>query len=228
MNESSFSTLRPLRNISLATLCAFGLSNCTTNPFTGEQQASKSAVGAGVGTLIGAGLGALIGEHDGNAGKGALIGAGVGFLGGLGVGQYMDQQEALIRNQLQGTGVSVTRQGNNIILNMPQDITFGVGQDSLRPEMANTLDSVALVLNKYEKTLVSVQGHTDSDGSKSYNQNLSERRALGVANYLASRQVNAQRLGTQGYGESQPIASNANTAGKSQNRRVEVHIVPQG
>lgn len=205
------------------------LANCTTtNPYTGQQQVSKTAAGAGLGTLIGAGLGAIIGNNtgDGDAGRGALIGAGAGLVAGGGIGQYMDQQEALIRRQLQGTGVSVTREGNNIILNMPQDITFDVAQDNLRPEMTNTLDSVALVLNKFDKTLVTVEGHTDSDGSKSYNQNLSERRALRVSNYLAGRRVSGQRLVTRGYGETQPIASNGTSAGKAQNRRVEVHIVP--
>ena len=138
----------------------------------------------------------------------------------------MDQQEALIRQQLQGSGVTVTRDGDNIVLNMPQDITFDVAQDALRPEMANTLNSVALALNKFDKTLVNVGGHTDSDGSNSYNQNLSERRSLAVGNYLASQQVNPQRLIVRGYGEAQPIASNSSSTGKAQNRRVEIHIVP--
>ena len=218
-----------LRSVALAGLFTVSLSNCTTtNPYTGEQQLSKSAAGAGIGTLVGAGLGALIGQHAGNGdgGRGALIGAGVGFLAGGGIGQYMDQQEALIRNQLRGSGVSVTRQGNNLVLNMPQDVTFDVAQDNLRPEMAGTLDSVAVVLNKFDKTAITVAGHTDSDGSQSYNQNLSERRALRVANYLGSRSVAQQRLFTQGHGESHPIAANSSSQGKAQNRRVEVHIVP--
>lgn len=218
-----------LRSLALAGLCSTSLSHCTTNnAFTGQQQISKSAIGAGIGTAVGAGLGAIIGNNTGdrNGGRGALIGAGAGFLLGGGIGQYMDQQEALIRRQLQGTGVSVTREGNNILLNMPQDITFDVAQDNLRPEMSNTLDSVALVLNKFEKTQVTVGGHTDSDGSNSYNQDLSQRRALSVANYLASRNVNTQRLLARGLGETQPIASNNSSAGKALNRRVEVHIVP--
>ena len=218
-----------LKGLTLASLCAFSLSNCTTsNAYTGEQQVSKTAVGAGLGALAGAGLGAIIGNNTGNGdgGRGALIGAGIGLLAGGAVGQYMDQQEALIRQELQGTGVSVTRQGNNIILNMPQDITFGSGQASLRPEMASTLNSVALVLNKFDQTSVTVRGHTDSDGSHAYNQNLSENRALSVSNYLANQRVNGQRLITQGFGETQPIASNNSSAGKAQNRRVEVHIVP--
>ena len=229
-----YSCMMTFRNSSLSAviasgLCLVTLSNCTTtNAYTGQQQVSKTALGGGIGAAIGAGLGAIIGNNtgDGDAGRGALIGAGVGLLAGGGIGQYMDQQEALIRRQLQGTGVSVTREGNEIILNMPQDITFDVAQDALRPEMANTLDSIVLVLNKFDKTVLTVEGHTDSDGTNSYNQNLSERRSLSVANYLASRQVNPQRLVAKGYGETQPIASNATSAGKAQNRRVELHIVP--
>ena len=228
MTETSFSK-RALKVSALASLSALTLSNCTTtNAYTGQQQVSKTAAGAGIGTLVGAGLGAIIGNNtgDGDAGRGALIGAGVGLLAGGGIGQYMDQQEALIRRQLEGTGVSVTREGNNIVLNMPQDITFATGQDSLRSDMANTLNSVALVLKKFDKTLVTVEGHTDSDGSNAYNQNLSERRALRVSNYLSSQGVNGQRLIARGYGETQPIASNGTSAGKAQNRRVEIHIVP--
>lgn len=229
MNKQTCHSPLTFKALALAGIVVITLSNCTTtNPYTGEQQISKTTAGAGIGTLLGAGLGAIIGNNtgDGDAGRGALIGAGTGFIAGGGVGQYMDQQEALIRRQLEGTGVSVSREGNNIILNMPQDITFAVGQDSLRSDMANTLNSVALVLKKFEQTVVTVEGHTDSDGSNSYNQDLSERRALRVSNYLASQSINAQRLITRGFGETQPVASNANSAGKAQNRRVEIHIVP--
>jgi outer membrane protein OmpA-like peptidoglycan-associated protein len=206
------------------------LASCTTtNPYTGEQQVSKTAAGSGIGALAGAGLGAIIGNNvgDGDAGRGALIGAGVGALAGGGIGNYMDRQEAAIRQELQGSGVSVTRDGNNIILNMPHDITFDVARDELRDEFGRTLNSVALVLKKFDKTLVQVNGHTDSDGGTSYNQNLSERRALRVSNFLANQGVNPQRLITRGFGESQPIASNNTQAGKAQNRRVEVYIVPR-
>ena len=228
MTKPSFSP-RSLKVSALASFSVLALSNCTTtNAYTGEQQVSKTAAGAGIGTLVGAGLGAIIGNNvgDNDGGRGALIGAGVGALVGGGIGQYMDQQEALIRRELQGTGVSVTREGNNIVLNMPQDITFSVGQDDLRSDMANTLNSVAIVLNKFDKTIVTVEGHTDSDGSQSYNQNLSERRALRVANYLGSRGVAGQRLNARGFGETQPVATNNTSAGKALNRRVEIHIVP--
>jgi len=208
---------------------AIGVTSCaTTNPYTGERQISKTAAGAGIGSLVGAGLGAIIANNTGgDGGRGALIGAGVGLLTGGAIGQYMDDQEAIIRRQLQGSGVSVTRTGNNIVLNMPQDITFAVGRSGLRSNMTKTLNSVALVLNKYNRTLVSIKGHSDSDGSSSYNQTLSENRAQSVSNYLASRRVSRQRLITRGYGETRPIASNNSSTGKAKNRRVEIHIIPR-
>ena len=220
---------RPL-SISLLAALAVGLTGCTTtNPYTGEQQTSKTTQGAVAGAAGGALLGAIIGNNrgSGDAGKGAAWGAGIGALVGAGIGNYMDQQEAEIRRQLEGTGVGVTRQGNNIILNMPHDVTFESGKDRIRSQFADTLNSVALVLNKYNRTLVNVDGHTDSDGGTSYNQGLSERRAGAVAQYLSSRRVASQRLIVRGYGESRPIASNSSSAGKAKNRRVEIHIVPQ-
>ncbi len=205
------------------------LAGCvTTDPYTGERRATKTAAGAGLGAASGAILGAVIGNNvgDGDAGRGALIGAAVGGIAGGGIGVYMDKQEAEIRAQLQGSGVSVTRVGNNIILNMPQDITFDVAKDYIRPEFAGTLDSVVLVLNKFPATSISVNGHTDSDGDSEYNQSLSERRATSVSRYLSGQGVSLNRLRAQGYGESAPIASNTDAAGKARNRRVELHIIP--
>ena len=212
-------------------LCPLALifSNCTTiDPYTGQQKTSKAAVGTGIGAVGGAVLGAVIGNNtgSGDSRKGALIGAGIGAGVGGGVGYYMDQQEAKIRQQLQGTGVSVTRSGEDIILNMPENITFGSGQSYLKSSFLPTLDSVVLVLNEFNKTSVAVEGHTDSDGSDSYNQGLSESRASSVANYLNSKGVNGGRLSPRGYGESSPVASNSTTAGKAANRRVELRIEP--
>jgi len=200
----------------------------TTDPYTGDRRATKTAAGAGIGAAGGAILGAVIGNNvgDGDAGRGALIGAAVGGLAGGGIGVYMDKQEAEIRAQLQGSGVSVTRVGNNIILNMPHDITFDVGKDYIRPEFAGTLDSVATVLNKFPETSISINGHTDSDGSSEANQSLSMRRATSVSNYFSGHGVAHHRLRAQGYGESAPIAPNTDAAGKARNRRVELHIIP--
>ncbi len=138
----------------------------------------------------------------------------------------MDRQEADLRAQLQGTGVSVTRQGDRIILNMPSNITFDTNQDQVRSEFYPTLQSVAIVLNKYDQSIVDVAGNTDNVGGEGYNFALSQRRAQSVSQFLASQGVNPRRLNTQGYGMSRPIASNATEAGRAQNRRVEISISP--
>ncbi|MER2634494.1 MAG: OmpA family protein, partial [Rhizobiaceae bacterium] len=131
-----------------------------------------------------------------------------------------------LRDQLQGTGVSVTRAGDRIILNMPSNITFNTDQDAVKSGFYPTLNSVALVLNKFNRTIVDVYGHTDSTGSASYNMDLSQRRALSVANYLNAQGVDSRRFAVTGYGASQPVASNATEAGRAQNRRVEIQLSP--
>ena len=212
-----------IKKFAVVALVATYLSACTTtDPYTGQQKVSNTAGGA----AIGAGLGALTGLAVGGDGRGALIGAAVGGLAGGAIGNYMDQQEAELRAQLQGTGVSVTRVGDRIVLNMPSNVTFATDQDQVIPPFYPTLDSVAIVLNKFNRTLIDVNGHTDSTGSLAHNQGLSERRAASVANYLGSRGVDQRRISTLGFGPSQPIASNATPEGRAQNRRVEVLIAP--
>ncbi len=196
---------------------------CTTDPFTGQPQISNTAGGAVIGAAVGAGLGALAGGDDR---KNALIGAGVGLLAGGAIGNYMDRQEAELAAQLQGTGVSVSRVGNNIVLNMPSNITFATDQSAVQPSFFATLDSVAIVLNRYNQSLIDVYGHTDSTGSDQYNFDLSNRRAQSVAGYLGQRGVAAQRMAATGFGESRPVADNGSEAGRAQNRRVEIQIVP--
>lgn len=216
-----------LKRIALLALAATYLAGCTTtDAYTGEQKMSKTAGGA----LLGAGVGALAGLAIGGDAterrNGALIGAGIGALAGGTIGNYMDNQEAELRAQLQGTGISVTRAGDRIILNMPGNITFATDQDGLRPGFFPTLNSVAIVLRKFDKTLIDVNGHTDSTGSLAHNQDLSERRALAVAGYLGGQGVEQRRISAVGFGPSQPIASNASEAGRAQNRRVEILIAP--
>ncbi|HEU4654027.1 MAG TPA: OmpA family protein [Steroidobacteraceae bacterium] len=138
----------------------------------------------------------------------------------------MDVQEAKLRQRLEGTGVSVTRVGDNITLNMPSSITFALNSSDLNAQFYSALDGVAMVLKEYDKTVIEVAGHTDSSGSDQYNQALSERRAQAVASYLASHGVKQQRLMTVGAGESHPIASNDTEQGRAANRRVELTIVP--
>lgn len=209
-----------------ALTAAVFLGACTTDPYTGQQKVSNTAGGA----AIGAGLGALAGMAVGgskNAQRNAvLIGAGVGALTGGAIGATMDRNEAELRAQLQGTGVSVTRAGDQIILNMPSDITFGIDQDDIKPGFYQTLNSVALVLKKFNQTLVDVYGHTDSTGSDQHNFDLSQRRALSVANYLNAQGVDQRRFAVTGFGETRPIASNDTDSGRAQNRRVEIQLSP--
>jgi outer membrane protein OmpA-like peptidoglycan-associated protein len=195
----------------------------TVNPYTRETQTSKAAKGAGIGAAAGAVVGLLT---KGDKLQNALIGAGVGALAGGGVGYYMDVQEAKLRQRLEGTGVSVTRMGDNITLNMPSNITFALNSSDLNGQFFNALDGVSMVLKEYDKTVIEVAGHTDSSGSDQYNQALSERRAQAVAGYLSSHGVKTQRLITIGAGEGHPVASNDSEQGRASNRRVELTIVP--
>lgn len=199
------------------------LAGCTSDPFTGQQQLSNTAGGAMLGAAAGAGLGLLAGGDDR---RNALLGAGIGALAGGAIGGYMDNQEARLRAQLQGTGVSVTRNGDNIILNMPSNITFGTNEASVRPDFYNTLNSVVLVLREFDRTLVDVLGHTDNVGSASYNLDLSQRRAQSVLGYLTSQGLDPRRFQAQGFGFNQPVADNSTEAGRAANRRVEIRIVP--
>ncbi|MCZ4273285.1 OmpA family protein [Maritalea porphyrae] len=156
----------------------------------------------------------------------ALIGAGLGALTGTGVGIYMDKQEEELRAGLADSGVTVKRNGDNIILNMPSNITFGVNQDQVQPQFHKVLTAVATILQRYPKTLVDIYGHTDSTGSDQYNMDLSNRRAMSVANYVSGVGVDPRRVYVTGYGETQPIATNSTEAGKAANRRVEIQISP--
>ncbi len=216
-----------VRSMLLVMAAAFTITACeTTDAYTGEKKVNKTTKGAGIGALAGAVLGAATGDNSKDRRKRALIGAGVGALAGAGVGAYMDRQEAKLRAQLQGTGVSVTRNGDDLILNMPGNITFRTASADLNSNFFKVLDSVGLVLKEFDKTLIDVEGHTDSDGTTEYNQQLSLERANSVGTYLQSHGVNGQRIVTIGAGEDHPIASNDNAAGKQQNRRVELKLQP--
>lgn len=209
------------------TMLAFTLAACTTNPYTGESQISKGLLGAGTGAAIGGAAGALLGATTSlKTRKAALIGAGIGALAGGGVGVYMDNQEAKLRQRLQNSGVSVTRVGDSIVLNMPSNITFDTDQSDVKPNFYETLNSVAIVLQEFNQTLVDVVGHTDSSGSAEYNLDLSRQRAGSVARYLTSQQLDPNRFSVDGRGKNQPIASNATASGKARNRRVEITIAP--
>ncbi len=197
------------------------MAGCTTNPYTGEQQASKAATyGAGAAAVCGL-VGAI---ESGKHARNAALGCGIV---GAGVGAYMDVQEKKLREQLQGTGVQVAREGDNIRLIMPGNITFETDSYNLRTDFYSVLDSVGLVLAKYADTTIRVTGHTDNTGSRPHNQTLSERRAASVADYLVTREVARTRMLVQGMAFDQPIADNASAQGRAQNRRVELYILPK-
>ncbi len=210
-------------------LLAFSVSGCMTyDPYTGEEQVSKATTGA----AIGASVAAIIAATDNNdedartRNQRILKAAAAGGAIGGSVGYYMDRQEAKLRNQLVGSGVQVVRDGDHLILVMPSNVTFDTDEYQVRPAFGDVLDSVATVLTEFDKTLIEVTGHTDSTGSDGYNQLLSERRADAVADRLREREVSPGRVITRGYGESRPIASNADEDGRQQNRRVELMLVP--
>lgn len=206
----------------------FALGACTTvDPYTGETVRSNTRTGALAGAAGGALLGYLTNTNKSEEGRtNALIGAGVGALAGAAVGTYMDRQQEELRRELAGSGVEVERQGEDIILRMPSDVTFGVDQADIQSRFYPVLDDVAETLKRYPQTLIDVAGHADATGPDAYNQTLSERRAASVANYLISRDVLRDRLYVVGYGETRPIASNATEAGRAQNRRVEITLRP--
>jgi outer membrane protein OmpA-like peptidoglycan-associated protein len=213
-----------MHKIIAACLSVLWLAACATDPYTGEKRVSRTAIGAGAGALAGAGVGALVGGK--NRGKAAAIGAGIGALSGGAVGGYMDHQASKLREELAGTGVSVTKVGNNIILNMPGNVTFATNQSEVQSSFYPVLNSVAKVLKEYEKTMVHVTGHTDSTGGYEYNLQLSQKRANAVSSYLAAQGVQPVRLQTQGLGPDRPVAANDTPDGRSQNRRVEITLEP--
>ena len=198
--------------------CA-AMEDLSTNP---DKQ--KTRQGAGYGAAAGAVVGLLTAGN--NPFKSAMIGAAAGALIGGAAGAYMDKQEAKLRQQMAGSGVDVVRKGDNITLDMPGNVTFAFDSSELNSQFHPVLDKVAQTLVEYDKTVIEVAGHTDSVGSDAYNQQLSERRANSVATYLATRGVVNSRVVTVGAGEAHPVASNETEAGRAQNRRVEITIVP--
>ena len=197
------------------------LAGCqTTNPYTGEQETAKAATYGGIGVIAGALIGAAA-----NGKNGALAGAALGGLSGAGYGAYTDQQEAALRNQLQGTGVQVQRVGNDLKLVMPGNITFDSNDSDIRAGFYQVLGSVARVLMEYDKNTVVVIGHTDSTGNeRKTNLPLSQSRAESVAGYLVGQGIPRARITAYGVGSSQPVASNKTAQGRELNRRVEIEL----
>jgi len=206
-------------------LAAFTIVGCESmDSLAHDPDKAKTRRGAGYGAAAGAVVGLLTGGS--NPFKAAMIGAAAGALIGGSVGYYMDKQEAKLRQQMAGTGVEVVRQGDNITLDMPSNVTFAFDSATLNSQFDTVLDKVADTLKEYDKTVVEVAGHTDSVGSDAYNQTLSEKRANSVADYLSGHGMQRTRMVTIGAGEGHPVASNDTEEGRAQNRRVEITIVP--
>ena len=207
------------------------LAACATNPDDPNAQAKqKAAAGAALGAIAGAIIG-YQGDHSGGALKGALIGGAGGAAIGAGVGHYMDKQQAefdrRLANEQAAHQVEIQRLRNeNLKITMNSEVSFDFNSAEVKPSFRSTLDKVSDILARYQRTHITIVGHTDNVGSDAYNQNLSLRRAQAVADYIESRGVQASRVRTEGRGESQPRASNDTEAGRQLNRRVELLIIP--
>jgi len=202
---------------------ALMLSACASDPNTGQRIYGNTARGAGIGALAGAAAGVLAGGNDG---RNAAVGAAVGALAGAGVGVYMDKQEAELRRKTANTGIDVVRNGDQLELRMPADVTFAVNDANIQSQFYPTLGNVVETLVTYPQTAIDVIGHADSDGSDALNQALSERRAASVRDFLVSRGVQPVRIVAIGRGESQPLVPNTSPENKAKNRRVQILLTP--
>ena len=210
--------------IAAASLAALTVTGCVTDPETGNQRISRAAIGGVLGAAGGYLLGDLVGGRSDRTER--IVGAGIGAVAGAGVGAYMDRQERELRERTAGTGIEVDRQGDQLGLNMPGDVTFAYDSATVQPQFQNTLDQVAATLRDYPSTYIDIYGHTDSRGSEVYNQGLSERRAMSVQSYLTSRGVQSARMATRGYGETALKCAETSEEGYRCNRRVEIRIAP--
>jgi outer membrane protein OmpA-like peptidoglycan-associated protein len=222
------------RNVALALMTAAALSACATggsyvqsdqygNP---TQQKSNTGRNALIGTAIGVAAGLLTGDSATERRQHAMVGAGIGALAGAGVGAYQNKQERELRERTANTGIDVQRQGDNIVLNLPDGVTFDFGKSALKPQFYGALNGVASTLNEYNQTMIEVVGHTDSIGSDAVNNKLSKERADSVASYLTGQGVQGVRIETLGAGKAYPIADNSTDAGRAKNRRVEIRVIP--
>lgn len=214
-----------LAGIALGTaVIALSSTGCVTDPETGNRTISRAAIGG----VLGAGAGYLLGDLVGGKRDRTerIVGAGIGAVAGAGVGAYMDRQERRLREQTAGTGITVDRQGDQLVLNMPGDVTFDYDSATVQPQFQSTLDQVATTLRDYPSTYIDIYGHTDSRGSEVYNQGLSERRANAVSSYLSSRGVQSARIAARGYGETALKCPETSEEGYRCNRRVEIRIAP--
>jgi outer membrane protein OmpA-like peptidoglycan-associated protein len=211
--------------VAVVAAAALVLGGCEAiDSYAHDPEKAKTRKGAGYGAAAGAVVGLL--TAGSNPFKSAMIGAAAGALVGGAVGNYMDRQEAKLRQQMAGTGVDVVRNGDNITLDVPGGVTFAFDSADVNAQFYPVLDKVAGTLKEYDKTVIEVAGHTDNVGSDTYNQALSQRRANSVAAYLSGQGLASTRVVTVGGGEAHPVASNDTEEGRAQNRRVEITIVP--
>lgn len=202
------------------------IAGCTTSdPYTGEKKTNNTTKGAAIGAITGALIGAATSSKKDRE-KGILTGVTAGAAIGGGAGYYMDRQEAVLRQRLQSSGVQVQRDGDNLNLIMPGNITFNTGQYGIKSQFQPVLSSVVEVLNEFKDTSITISGHTDSQGSSSFNQTLSEDRATSVKSYIVQQGVASGRVHSLGYGKRRPIASNDSPSGRQANRRVELKLEP--
>ena len=178
------------------------------------------------GAAGGAALGAIAGQIIGKDTKGTLIGAAVGSLLGIGWGAYRDNQERELKAKLQGTQAQVKKEGNALVINLPGGVTFASDSANITSSFYSALNGIAQSLNNYPETRIQVNGYTDNTGRDEHNQELSQRRANAVAQYLIAQGVSSSRIVANGFGSSNPIASNSTAEGRLQNRRVEIKILP--
>ena len=195
------------------------------NPYDNERNVNRTAVYGGIGAAAGAITGAAVSSKKDRT-KGALIGAAVAGAAGAGYGYYVDRQEAELRRAMQGTGVDVHRDGDNLTLVMPGNVTFATNSATISGSFYSTLNNLAQSFREYDQNTIDIVGHTDSTGAYQYNMDLSRRRAQSVASYLQGQGVNYSRMNVRGMGPDQPVASNADSYGRQQNRRVEINLRP--
>lgn len=213
-----------MKRILALSAAALALGACATDPVTGESIWGNTGRGAAIGAIVG-GIGGVF--AGGNDGRNAAVGAAIGAIAGAGVGRYMDGQEEDMRRKVAASGIGLQRQGDNIVLVMPSDVTFSKGSASLDAAFMPVLDKVAESLNLYPKTTIDIIGHASTEGSDQTNMDLSYRRAESVRVYLQGKGVLGQRMATGGAGELQPIVVPDDTEAKrSQNRRVVVTLRP--
>lgn len=211
----------------IATSIVVLLAGCASNnPYDNQQGGgNKAAIYGGLGALGGAAIGAATSSKK-DRGKGALIGAAVAGAAGAGYGYYADKQEAELRRSMQGTGIEVQREGDNLTLVMPGNVTFATDSAAISGNFHGTLNNLAQSFRQYDQNTIEIIGHTDSTGAYQHNMTLSQRRAQSVADYLRNQGISGMRMSVNGVGPNQPVADNGSAYGRQQNRRVEINLRP--